>query len=359
MSGDVPKLELQGLAKRYGNVGAVAGVDLAIKSGESIVLLGPSGCGKTTTLRLVAGFLKPDDGRIIFDGKVIADRQSSLPPERRQLGMVFQNYAVWPHKTVFENVAYGLVVARVGKADIARRVNRALDLVKLAGMGERYPGELSGGQQQRVALARAIVTEPKILLLDEPLSNLDARLREEMRFELKELHARTGMTTIYVTHDQDEALVLADRIVVMNRGVIEQIGAPQSIYLRPTTRFVADFIGNTNLIDGAVEDIDGDRVQLASDLGMALWCRAEPEHAARLSRGDRATMSIRPEAVRIGAQDGGTEATVVKSAFLGNRYELWLKIRDREIRAQTAGTEDISTGRVSVSFDADLARLVR
>jgi ABC-type Fe3+/spermidine/putrescine transport system ATPase subunit len=253
------RLQLNGLAKSLGGSTVVDGVDLTINEGESVVLLGPSGCGKTTTLRMVAGFLDPDSGEIYLEGKLASGNGHSVPTERRNLGMVFQSYAVWPHKTVFENVAFSLAMARLDRAAIRSRVQQVLELVQLGRHAERYPPDLSGGQQQRVALARAIVNQPTLLLLDEPLSNLDAGLREEMRFELKRLHRDRGMTMLYVTHDQDEALVLADRIAVMNRGRIEQLDTPEAIYRRPASRFVASFVGSTNLIEGEVVGKDFSR----------------------------------------------------------------------------------------------------
>jgi iron(III) transport system ATP-binding protein len=213
-----------------------------------MALLGPSGCGKTTTLQLLAGFLAPDAGEIRVRGKLLSSPRSVVPPERRNMSLIFQSYAVWPHKTVRENVGFGLQVRKVPRAQIAERVARILETVRLGRLADRYPSELSGGQQQRVALARALVVEPQILLLDEPLSNLDANLREEMRFEVRRLHEATGITMVYVTHDQAEAMVIADRVAVMNHGRLEQVASPEEVYERPTTRFVASFIGRTNVL---------------------------------------------------------------------------------------------------------------
>src|SRR5665648_2954 len=235
----------------HGNVGevtAVHNVSLEINKGELVTLLGPSGCGKTTTLRMIAGFEFPNEGKIILDGKEI----NSLPPHNRDMSMVFQSYAIFPHLTVYENVAYGLNVQRLNKKIISERVNQVLDLVHLEGLGDRPPGQLSGGQQQRVALARALVMEPKVLLMDEPLSNLDAKLREEMRTEIRLRQQQLSITSVYVTHDQIEAMTLSDRIVVMNQGIIEQIGTPVEVYRFPISRFVADFIGRANFVDGIV-----------------------------------------------------------------------------------------------------------
>ena len=225
-------------------------LNLKVKSGELITLLGPSGCGKTTTLRMLAGFISPDEGKIIVNDRVISAPKNSLPPEKRNMSMIFQSYAIWPHLTVFENVAFGLRLRKIGKKELSDRVARALALVHLEKLAHRYPSELSGGQQQRVSLARAVVVEPQILLLDEPLSNLDASLREAMRNEILTLHKRLKLTTVYVTHDRIEALALADRVVVMRSGKIQQVGTPEEIYEHPDTEFVASFIGRCNLLSG-------------------------------------------------------------------------------------------------------------
>src|SRR3954470_9617832 len=243
-------LELERLAKHYGAVRSVDGIDLAAEPGEFICLLGPSGCGKTTTLRMIAGFLEPDEGEIRVNGRVVSGRGHVVPPERRNMGMIFQSYAVWPHMTVRENVGYGLRMQKVAAEEREKRVDAILRATKLHELAARYPGELSGGQQQRVALARALAPKPDILLLDEPLSNLDANLRAEMRFEIRRLHEEFRNTSIYVTHDQLEAMTMADRIVIMNLGKIEQIGSPVDVYERPQSRFVARFIGASNVIEG-------------------------------------------------------------------------------------------------------------
>ena len=243
-------VELNKLTKRYGALTVVNDVDFAIEKGTLVCLLGPSGCGKTTTLRLVAGFVQPTEGQIRVGGRVVSSPSGSEPPEARNMSMIFQSYALWPHMTVFENVAYGLRLRRLSKADIETRTNRILQATKLDKLAARYPGELSGGQQQRVSLARALVIEPETLLLDEPLSNLDANLREEMRFEIRRLHDEFRYTTVYVTHDQIEAMTAADVIVVMNQGSVEQAGSPEDIYERPRSVFVAQFIGGTNIFTG-------------------------------------------------------------------------------------------------------------
>src|SRR5881296_3492519 len=250
----MPGVAIKSLTKRHGDVAAVEDLSLDVKPGELVSLLGPSGCGKTTTLRLVAGFLPPEAGEIWVGERCLSSAASVVPPERRRMAMIFQSYALWPHMTVARNVAYGLrFKSGMSRADRDRRVTEMLRTVQLSGFESRYPGELSGGQQQRVAVARALVVEPEILLLDEPLSNLDANLREEMRFEIRRLHESFGITTLYVTHDQAEAMVISDRVAVLHRGRVVQVGTAQELFDHPRTRFVAEFIGKTNLIDGTAE----------------------------------------------------------------------------------------------------------
>jgi iron(III) transport system ATP-binding protein len=260
-------LELTRLSKMYGAHPAVKDVNLSVAKGLLVCLLGPSGCGKTTTLRLIAGFVEPSEGEIRVGGRMVSSPERSEPPERRNMSMIFQSYALWPHMTVFENVAYGLRLRKMSREDIVRRVEAILDVAKLKALASRYPGELSGGQQQRVSLARALVVEPETLLLDEPLSNLDANLREEMRFEIRRLHDQYRYTTVYVTHDQSEAMTTADLIVVMNQGRIEQAGSPEDIYKRPRSEFVAHFIGGANVLKG--DRLSGDAVDVG---GVVLRC---------------------------------------------------------------------------------------
>jgi iron(III) transport system ATP-binding protein len=286
-------VSLQGLTKQFGEAAAVDRLDLEIGDGEFVSLLGPSGCGKTTTLRLLAGFLQPDGGEIRVDQKVVSSRSVLIPPERRNMSMIFQSYAVWPHMTVFQNVAYGLKLKKLPSGEIAAKVERMLRLVRLDALAGRYPGELSGGQQQRVALARALVVEPQILLLDEPLSNLDANLREEMRFEIRRLHEEFRITTVYVTHDQAEAMVTSDRIAVMHQGRIVQLGPPEEIFDRPKTRFVAEFIGKTNILRGRLED--GRSVALGD--GVKLGVSAAPT----LTPGRDVFVCIRPHNLKLTA----------------------------------------------------------
>lgn len=248
------ELLIDELQVKYGQVLAVKGVSIAVADGEFVTLLGPSGCGKTTTLRAVAGLERCSSGSVVIGGRTVAGPRVHVPPERRGVNMVFQSYAVWPHMTVFDNVAFGVRHRRVPRSEVRRRVSAALDLVGLGALASRFATELSGGQQQRVALARAVVTEPDVLLFDEPLSNLDASLREQMRYEIRELHDRIGKTAVYVTHDQSEAMVMSDRVVLMNEGVIEQVGSPRDLYEYPRSRFAAEFLGVSNLWPGVVVD---------------------------------------------------------------------------------------------------------
>ena len=242
-------IEIQNLFKRFKKVVAINHIQLEVNKGEMLTLLGPSGCGKTTTLRCIAGLEKPDEGDIVIDGKPMLS-QGFVQPSKRGIGMVFQNYAVWPHMKVYNNIVYGLKLQRISKQSIKEKAQKVLELVGLDGLEDRYPSQLSGGQQQRVALARALVGNPKVLLLDEPLSNLDAKLREELRFEIKSLVRRMGITSVYVTHDQAEAMVISDRVAVMEAGNVVQIGPPEEIYEKPANRFVADFIGTMNFMSG-------------------------------------------------------------------------------------------------------------
>jgi ABC-type Fe3+/spermidine/putrescine transport system ATPase subunit len=286
-------ITIDSVARSFGAVRAVDSVSLSVRDGEFFTLLGPSGCGKTTLLRMVAGFCELDNGRILFGEQ----RIDTLPPHRRNTGMVFQNYAVFPNLNVGGNVAYGLRARKVGGDEVRSRVARALKLVQLDGYGERWPHQLSGGQLQRVAIARAVVIEPHVLLLDEPLSNLDAKLRVEMRGEIRRLQKLLGITVLYVTHDQEEALAVSDRIAVMRAGRVEQVGDPRAIYERPETPFVAGFVGTTNLIEGVVTGRVGDVMEVAFGGGVV---RA---HGANRTAGDKVILSLRPEALRLQTAD--------------------------------------------------------
>ncbi len=292
-------VELVGLTKAYNGAIAVSDVNLKIASGEFFSLLGPSGCGKTTTLRMVAGFVTPDQGQILIDGGDIVDQ----PPEKRDIGIVFQNYAIFPHMNVADNIAFGLRMRKVDKATIERRVREALKQVGLVGYERRFQRELSGGEQQRVALARVLVTQPRILLLDEPLSALDKNLREEMKFWIKGLQKQLGITTIYVTHDQSEALTMSDRIGVMNKARVVQIGAPTEIYERPADLFVTTFIGHSNLLDATVKESRGGSVGLALGDGITI---AAPARSGLIA-GQRVKLVIRPENILL---DGGDDSMV-------------------------------------------------
>jgi putative spermidine/putrescine transport system ATP-binding protein len=310
-------LSIQSLKKRFGASLAVNEVSLDIRSGEFVSLLGPSGCGKTTTLRCIAGLEEPDAGAIQFDGCDVL----GLPPEARDTGMVFQNYALFPHMTVAQNLSFGLEMRKVARTSRSDRVGRVLEIVQLAGMLNRFPRQLSGGQQQRVALARALVIEPKLLLLDEPLANLDAKLREEMRFFIRSLQRRTGITTVYVTHDQAEAMIISDRIAVMFDGRIEQLGAPDEIYRRPTTRRVASFIGVGTFLEGRVVSASAEGIGLETGVG-----RFHAMPRADIEVGASASLLVRPEAIAFSATAGDAppttganrlRATVWERHFLG------------------------------------------
>lgn len=322
-------LTLENITKIFpsrGNVGeviAVQDVDLEIQKGELVTLLGPSGCGKTTTLRMMAGFEFPTAGKISLDGQEI----NSLPPHKREMSMVFQSYAIFPHLTVFENIAYGLNVQRLNKKSMVERVNRVLDLVHLEGYGDRAPGQLSGGQQQRVALARALVMEPKVLLMDEPLSNLDAKLREEMRTEIRRIQKELNITSVYVTHDQIEAMTLSDRIVVMNEGIIEQIGSPMEIYRFPNSRFVANFIGRANFIDGVILDQNSSALTVQS-LGESITLSNVKRE---FHKGEEVTLIVRPEMIEIKKTGGLYTGVVRRAVYLGDLIEYAVEINGLSI----------------------------
>src|SRR5690242_4752641 len=324
------RLQLTGLTKAYGEFHAVAGVDLDIAQGELVVLLGPSGCGKTTTLRMIAGFVVPTAGEIRLGGNDITNR----PPWKRNTGLVFQSSALFPHLSVADNVAFGLRMRKLQGGEIAAKLARALRLVRLEGLADRLPRELSGGQQQRVALARALVIEPDILLLDEPLSNLDAKLRHEVRVEIRELQKKLGLTTVMVTHDQEEALTMADRLVVMSEGRIRQIGTQQDLYERPADRFVADFVGRSSFIDGRMEAPG----RFVSAGGLAIACTSQ-------AAGD-ATLALRPERVELLAdndalKDNAFQGTVEFVSYLGAMIDVHVRLSgDDKVVVQLANRSE-------------------
>ncbi|NJN16106.1 MAG: ABC transporter ATP-binding protein [Oscillochloris sp.] len=297
---DSHAIELRDVVKQFGEVVAVDHVSLQIRDGEFFSMLGPSGCGKTTTLRMIAGFEFPSAGSISIHGR----EMSMVPPHRRPVNTVFQSYALFPHMSVSQNVAFGLEMKGVTKAEIGPQVQQALEMVRLGGFGERRPRQMSGGQQQRVALARALVNHPEVLLLDEPLGALDQKLRKEMQSELKSLQHRVGITFIFVTHDQEEALTMSNRIAVMSQGKVLQVGTPTEIYERPTCRFVADFIGETNFLDGTVSGIDSQYAEIETQEGLRLRGIAPRP----VSAGQTATLSIRPEKIRLLAADDRSQA---------------------------------------------------
>jgi iron(III) transport system ATP-binding protein len=336
----VASVELRNLTKRYGPLAVVDDVSMLIEHGTLVCLLGPSGCGKTTTLRLIAGFIEPTAGEIRVGDRVVSTPARTLPPERRNMSMIFQSYAIWPHMTVAENIAYGLKLRKLDRATIARKLDAILTTTRLAPLAQRYPGELSGGQQQRVALARALIVEPETLLLDEPLSNLDANLREEMRFEVRRLHDQYRYTTIYVTHDQAEAMTTADVICVMNGGRIEQAGSPQDIYDRPQSEFVARFIGMSNVFRGRA--LDAEHVSLA---GVPLRVTGAP-----VKPGADTAVSIRQHQLELLAQqptgrDNVIPAKVVRQVFLGSSRDYMVEIADgTQLRVVTAADDNMPPG---------------
>jgi iron(III) transport system ATP-binding protein len=319
----VASVELRGLTKRYGTQTVVDDVSLTISHGTLVCLLGPSGCGKTTTLRLIAGFVEPSAGEIRVGDRVVSSRTATLPPEQRNMSMIFQSYALWPHMTVGENIAYGLKLRKLDRATIAKKVAAILATTRLAALAERYPGELSGGQQQRVALARALVVEPETLLLDEPLSNLDANLREEMRFEIRRLHDQYRYTTVYVTHDQAEAMTTADEIAVMNLGRVEQVGSPQEIYEAPASEFVARFLGASNIIKGV--SAGAGRITVA---GVALRCVGESPAAGRECAIAIRQHDIRMETAVPTETENVLPATIARNVFLGASRDYMVELAD-------------------------------
>ena len=360
--------ELRAVCKVYasgrqpqGAVTAVTDLDLSIRQGEFFTLLGPSGCGKTTTLRMIAGFESPSSGELLIQGQSM----NAVPPNKRPVNTVFQNYALFPHLTVMQNVAFGLEVARVPRAERDRRAAEALELVRLPDLGDRKPAQLSGGQQQRVALARALVNRPALLLLDEPLGALDLKLRKEMQVELKSLQRRVGITFVYVTHDQEEALTMSDRIAVMNHGRLLQMGDPVSIYEQPATCFVADFIGETNFLQAVVLAADGTQVRLRA-AGCELLV---PQTGQQLSGGQAVTVALRPEKLALqsspGTKGGGLTGFVQELVFIGTDTRYVVRLETGElvtVRVQNAGQGSSNSWRsgdpVQVHWEQQCARIL-
>lgn len=314
------RVELIHIVKQFGSLRAVDDISLTVAEGEFFTLLGPSGCGKTTLLRTIAGFYHPDGGEIRFGERLVND----IPAHRREIGMVFQNYALFPHLSVFDNIAYGLKARKVPKAEIAERIGRIIRSVQLEGLEDRAPSKLSGGQQQRVALARALVISPQILLMDEPLSNLDAKLRTSMREEIRRIQKELGITTIYVTHDQEEAMAVSDRIAILNRGRVEQVGAPREIYYRPESRFAAEFMGSSNIIEMNVTGYEEARARILAECDGRVF-----SFAGQKPSGPRVLLSVRPEWIRVTGGLGDDEENllsgkVLSSSFLGSmvRYRV-------------------------------------
>lgn len=353
----MPEVTLVDLFKRFGKTIAVDHINLTVKDKELVSFLGPSGCGKTTMLRMLAGFVTPDDGEIYVGGRLVSSSKKGiiLPPEKRNMSMVFQNYALWPNMKVFKNVSFGLEARKIPKAEIKKRVTEAVRIVSLEGMEDRYPHELSGGQQQRVALARAFITEPDVLLLDEPLSNLDATLREKMRFELKDLQRRLGITTIYVTHDQAESMVLSDSIVLMGvGGKVEQNGKPKEIYERPQTGFVASFMGAVNFLGGQLKD---GSIRILDKYKMSC------EIPKGLSDGSEVTVSVRPENIYVHSEsyarghENTVVGTVIKSVYLGNVIDYRIKVDNEIVRAQCNPSVNYPEG-ANVSLEFDICTII-
>ncbi|HET6839289.1 MAG TPA: ABC transporter ATP-binding protein [Bradyrhizobium sp.] len=328
-------VELRKLTKRFGSLAVVDDVSLRIDHGQLVCVLGPSGCGKTTTLRLIAGFLEPTEGEIHVGDRIVSSKMRTLPPEQRKMSMIFQSYALWPHMTVAENIVYGLRLRKIDRETIAKKLDAILKTTKLEVLAQRYPGELSGGQQQRVALARALIVEPETLLLDEPLSNLDANLREEMRFEIRRLHDEYRYTTVYVTHDQSEAMTTADLIAVMNSGKIDQLGTPEDIYDRPQSEFVARFIGASNVIKGT-----------ARDHNHVSFCGATLQVVgAKLTAGQGAAIAIRQHDIRLSteipqASQNAVKAFVTRQVFLGPNRDYMVETADGTVLRVIAATEN-------------------
>jgi spermidine/putrescine ABC transporter ATP-binding subunit len=324
-------LELRGICKKFGSFTAVDNFSISMHKGEFLSFLGPSGCGKTTTLRMIAGFIEPTDGEVFIQGQNV----TQLPPYKRDTGMVFQNYALFPHLSVFDNIAFGLRYRKVSKEETKKRVAEMLDLVQLPDVANRKPAELSGGQQQRIALARALVIKPKVLLLDEPLSNLDAKLREGLRIELRDIQQELGITSVFVTHDQEEALTLSDRVVVMDMGIITQIGSPHDIYEKPNSSFEAQFIGQSNILEGTVESVADDHalVKLAGDLelGVAWTNQVQARDKVKvLIRAERIRVRSEPKKEHLREGVNVLKGKIANIAYLGSTIHYYIRLENEE-----------------------------
>ncbi len=353
----MPELQLSGISKSYRDLSVIKNLNLSVSKGEFVSLLGPSGCGKSTTLSMIAGLSEPTEGEIRFRDNVVVSvsKKAFIEPEHRDFGVVFQSYALWPHMTVEQNLAFPLKVRKMPAAERRKRIQETLELVGLAGFDARYPGQLSGGQQQRVGLARALVYRPSLLLLDEPLSNLDALLREQARVWLKEIQLRLGMTTIYVTHDQTEALALSDRIVVMNGGNVEQNGTPEEIYDTPETKFVAEFVGSANFVPATVDRLVDDRISVKLRDGTECLVRARKP----LSPGQKIVLSIRPEKLSLTPYDGanGLSVQLQQSIYVGERHEYQCSGPGAAARAY--GLSKRNPGPLTLYFDQDAANVFK
>lgn len=351
-------IRFEHVTKSFGDNRVVDDINLSIEPGELFFLLGPSGCGKTTLLRCIAGFYTPENGRIHIGNRDV----TQLPPEDRDTGMVFQSYALWPHMTVRDNVAFGLTLRKVAKSEIATRVDEALAAVKMTERANYKPNQLSGGQQQRVALARALVIRPQCLLLDEPLSNLDAKLRLEMRGEIRRICKQFGLTAVYVTHDQKEALSIADRVAVLDKGKIQQCGSPREVYTKPATRFVANFIGETNFIEGSVASCDTEQVVVSTSIGTIVSTNVPPE---RIRAGDKVTLSIRPEVIHLGYEPKPDAANVFDVAvhdtiYLGEMAQHEINVMNRESSSSSKvkfNVYDMNPKIVALDNDIQMAKI--
>ena len=343
-------VSIRNVTKAFGDNVVLKEFNETFHDGEFVTLLGPSGCGKTTMLRIIAGFEKPTSGEVYINDQLVSSDKTFVPPERRNIGMVFQSYAVWPHMDVFDNVAYPLTIKKVAKDKIRQNVERVLDIVHLSQYAERYPNQLSGGQQQRVALARALVAEPELLLLDEPLSNLDAKLRESMRFEIKEIQLKLGITVVYVTHDQTEAMAMSDRIFLINRGIVQQVGTPEEIYNQPANQFVADFLGKVVFARGEVRD------------GRIFLDETDQSVPYAGDKTGRVELAIRPERITLSKTDGELHGTLESQFYLGDVNDCRVRVGQKIFRviappetysAMKPGDPVRLTFREEIVFDED------